>query len=119
MKNVVITGTSSGFGKLSALTLARKGYKVWATMRQTESKNHEKKEELLAIAKAENLDIVVVDLDVSEQESIDKAISTIIQVSKVPSHFVNSFSVIVQNVSFKSDNSAAEFPNRQPPENPF
>ena len=32
-KTVVITGSSSGFGYLTTLSLARKGYKVWATMR--------------------------------------------------------------------------------------
>ncbi len=78
MKNAVITGASSGFGKLSALTLARKGYKVWATMRSPDEKNKEKKEELLTIAKNENLAIEVIDLDVTVQESVDKAIETVI-----------------------------------------
>ena len=77
MKNVIITGASSGFGKLSALTLARKGYKVWATMRNLNDQNKENKEELLSIAKSENLNIEVIDLDVTNQESVDKAIKTV------------------------------------------
>ncbi|MBN4085317.1 SDR family oxidoreductase [Flavobacteriaceae bacterium AH-315-B10] len=78
MKNVIITGASSGFGKLSTLTLARKGYKVWATMRNLNNQNRENKEELLSISKSENLNIEVIDLDVTDQESVDKAIKTVI-----------------------------------------
>ncbi len=79
MKNVIITGASSGFGKLSALTLARKGFKVWATMRNLNVQNKENKEELLAIAKSESLSIEVIDLDVTNQESVDKAIKMVIK----------------------------------------
>jgi NAD(P)-dependent dehydrogenase (short-subunit alcohol dehydrogenase family) len=79
MKNVIITGASSGFGKLSALTLARKGFKVWATMRNLNEQNKENKEELLAIAKSESLRIEVIDLDVTNQESVNKAIKIVIE----------------------------------------
>ena len=57
MKNVVITGTSNGFGYLTTLTLARKGYKVWATMRDPEGKNMAKKVQLEMISLKENLNI--------------------------------------------------------------
>ena len=78
MENVIITGASSGFGRLSAITLAKKGFKVWATMRNIDDQNKEKKEELLSIAKGENLSIEVINLDVTDQESVDKAIKTVI-----------------------------------------
>ena len=35
MKNVVITGSSSGFGESAAKVFADSGYRVWATMRDT------------------------------------------------------------------------------------
>jgi NADP-dependent 3-hydroxy acid dehydrogenase YdfG len=38
-RNVLITGASSGFGKLMAISLVEKGYKVWASMRNLEGKN--------------------------------------------------------------------------------
>lgn len=36
---VVITGSSTGFGRLIADTLARKGYRVYATMREVNGRN--------------------------------------------------------------------------------
>ena len=33
MNNVIITGSSNGFGYLSAIAFAEQGYRVWATMR--------------------------------------------------------------------------------------
>lgn len=78
MKNVIITGASSGFGRLSTITLAKKGFKVWATMRNLNDQNKTNKEELLAFAKSENLSIKVIDLDVTNQDSVDKAINTVI-----------------------------------------
>lgn len=90
MKNVVITGSSSGFGYLTTLLLARKGYKVWATMRNVETKNALKKEELLAIAKKEELDISVIELDVTKDASVANAIETIVSEDKRIDHLVNN-----------------------------
>ena len=87
---VVITGSSSGFGYLSTLTLARKGYKVWATMRNTQSKNASKKAELLSIAKAENLAIAVIDMDVNSDESVSNAIQTIAETDGRIDHLINN-----------------------------
>lgn len=38
-KTIFITGTSSGFGKLTAITLANAGHSVIAGMRNTKDKN--------------------------------------------------------------------------------
>jgi len=43
MKNVIITGSSSGFGLKAAKDFADKGYQVFATMRKPDGKNTEKK----------------------------------------------------------------------------
>jgi len=90
MKNAVITGSSSGFGNLTTLLLARKGYKVWATMRHTETKNAPKKEELLAIAKREDLSISVIELDVTKDASVTNAIRTIVREDNKIDHLVNN-----------------------------
>ena len=90
MKNVVITGSSSGFGYLTTLLLARKGYKVWATMRNAKTKNASKKEELLAIAEKEDLNISVIELDVTKDASVTTAIQTILSKDNRIDYLVNN-----------------------------
>ena len=58
-KTILITGTSTGFGRDTAETLARAGHKVFASMRDPQGKNREHAEALRALG-AE-----VVELDVN------------------------------------------------------
>ncbi|WP_438963056.1 SDR family NAD(P)-dependent oxidoreductase, partial [Nonlabens sp.] len=60
MKNIIITGSSSGFGLKAAKDFADKGNKVFATMRNPEGKNAAKKAEL----ENHSNHITVVDMDV-------------------------------------------------------
>ncbi|MDN5204863.1 SDR family oxidoreductase [Fulvivirgaceae bacterium BMA10] len=78
-KKVVVTGSSNGIGYLTVLTLARQGHKVFATMRGSEGKNAHKKIEFLEIADSENLAIEVVELDVTDDHSVNKAVDQIIK----------------------------------------
>ncbi|MEL6659874.1 MAG: SDR family oxidoreductase [Bacteroidota bacterium] len=79
MKNVIITGSSSGFGLLAAKTIAQNGHKVWASMRNTNGKNAERKAELEKLATAENLPLKVLELDVTSDASVQEAINTVVQ----------------------------------------
>ena len=54
-QNILITGTSSGFGRLATETLARQGHTIFATMRGIDGKNADKAEEIRKLAKDENL----------------------------------------------------------------
>ena len=81
MKNVVITGTNSGFGRLTAETLARKGYNVFATMRNTDGKNMEAAEELRNWAKSHKHRLTVVEMDVTSDGSVNDAISKIMELA--------------------------------------
>ena len=65
--SVLITGTSSGFGRLGAEHYARLGAKVFATMRNLP--RHEA-DELRALAAADNLDITVIEIDVLSDEQV-------------------------------------------------
>ena len=75
MKKVIfITGTNSGFGYLTAKGAAERGHTVYATMRATKDRNAERAEELNNI---EN--IQVLDVDVTDNASVEKAINTVIE----------------------------------------
>jgi len=84
-KNVIITGTSTGVGYEAALLFARKGYKVYATMR-----NIAKGESLKKIAQDENLDLEILVLDVLKMDTIIKAIDYIIEKDGKVDVFVNN-----------------------------
>ncbi len=99
MKNAVITGSSNGFGYLTALTLARKGYKVWATMRNPESKNAHKRDELLSIAKDENLAMEVIALDVSQDDSVKSAIDRVVQADGKVDTLINNAGVMYVGIT--------------------
>ena len=62
--NILITGTSSGFGQLTALSLARRGHRVLATMRNPDA-------ERTAPLKG----IEVLELDVTSDASVDAAVA--------------------------------------------
>jgi NADP-dependent 3-hydroxy acid dehydrogenase YdfG len=73
MKNVIITGSSSGFGLLAAKDFAGKGYQVFATMRNPEGKNAAVKSEL----ESHSTNIKVVEMDITEYASVTKAMESI------------------------------------------
>ncbi|MCP3804044.1 SDR family oxidoreductase [Allokutzneria sp. A3M-2-11 16] len=76
-KVVVITGCSSGFGKLTALTLARAGHRVFATMRHSRSDNAAATKELRAIAAKEGLALDVLDIDIRDDRSVADGIGQV------------------------------------------
>ncbi len=77
-KVVLITGSSSGFGRVIAETLARKGYRVFASMRDSNTKNAARREQLLQLASSEKLALSVVDLDVTDERSVERAVAEVI-----------------------------------------
>jgi NAD(P)-dependent dehydrogenase (short-subunit alcohol dehydrogenase family) len=72
MKTILITGTSTGFGRDTAETLARAGHTVYASMRDLQAKNRENAETLCKQG------IEVVELDVSEDASVDEAVDEVL-----------------------------------------
>jgi NAD(P)-dependent dehydrogenase (short-subunit alcohol dehydrogenase family) len=69
----VVTGSSSGIGLATSLALARNGYLTYATMR-----NLAKRNSFESIADKQHLPIRVVQLDVTDENSIKSAIESIL-----------------------------------------
>jgi NAD(P)-dependent dehydrogenase (short-subunit alcohol dehydrogenase family) len=74
---VLITGASSGFGRLIAETLARKNYQVFATMRNVNGGNVGAAREIRDLAVRESLSLHTVELDVTDDVSVERAISEV------------------------------------------
>jgi len=76
---VLITGASTGFGRLFAETLARHGHTVFATMRDPTGRNATNASEIRALAKKESLPLHVLVLDVTNDASVEQAVRTSIE----------------------------------------
>lgn len=74
-KTVLITGTSSGFGRLTALRAARAGAKTVATMRNLDGGRRAEARELAETAAREGLDLHLVELDVTDAAMVRTAIA--------------------------------------------
>ncbi|MEM6610571.1 MAG: SDR family NAD(P)-dependent oxidoreductase [Pseudomonadota bacterium] len=71
-KSILVTGSSSGFGRLGAEYYARQGAKVFATMRNVP---RAEAEELRDLASSEGLDISVIEIDVTSDEHVDAGVA--------------------------------------------
>ncbi len=74
MKTALITGTSTGIGLSTAITLAKAGFAVTATMRDTA-----KADALMERAMSEGLSLEVHALDVTDAASITQSVQTILE----------------------------------------
>src|SRR5467141_3789100 len=72
---VLITGSSTGFGRLFAETLARKGHTVFATMRDPGGRNAKNASEIRLLAEKDSLPIYVLELDVTDDASVEQAVN--------------------------------------------
>lgn len=75
--HVLVTGSSSGFGESIAKTLGKAGHHVFASMRSVGDRNFEAAARLRRWAETEGVSLEVVELDVTDQDSVERAISSI------------------------------------------
>lgn len=89
-KVILITGSSSGFGKITALTLAREGHRVYASMRDTTGRNKSIFREF-----TRDMDnLTPLELDVTVDSSVQKAVETIIEVEGKIDVLVNNAGIM-------------------------
>ena len=98
-QSILVTGCSSGFGRCISQTLARRGHKVWATMRQTAGKNAAAAQSLQSWAQTEHLALQVIELDVCDDASVEAALQMAIASDGVPDVVVNNAGVMAIGLS--------------------
>jgi NAD(P)-dependent dehydrogenase (short-subunit alcohol dehydrogenase family) len=100
MECVLITGGTEGLGKASALLLAGEGYRVFAGGR-----NAAKRAALDAEAKAKNLPLQSLEMDVTDDASVDRAIGTIHEVAGPVDILINNagiaFAAVIEEITIE------------------
>jgi NAD(P)-dependent dehydrogenase (short-subunit alcohol dehydrogenase family) len=76
---VLVTGSSTGFGRLTSVALARRGYQVIASMRDVTGRNRQRAADLEELGQKENLRLGVVELDVTDDRSVNRAVDRIVR----------------------------------------
>jgi NADP-dependent 3-hydroxy acid dehydrogenase YdfG len=92
-KTILITGASTGFGRDTAETLAKAGHTVYASMRDPNGKNKNHADEL------SKQGIKVVDLDVTSDASVDKAVSEVLKSAGKIDVLVNNAGIMSAGVT--------------------
>lgn len=96
-KVVLITGTNSGFGWLTAHSVAALGHQVYATMRDTKGKNAERASALAAVTNVTVLDVTLTE-DASVQQAVDRVITE-----------AGRIDVLINNAGFSLNGVAESF----------
>ena len=106
-ETVVVTGANSGIGRSTALLLASRGYKVFATMRSLS-----RGEKLRALADELQLEIFQIELDVASDESVQEGFNQIFEVSERIDVLVNNAGIgsnaSIEDVTIGSDKEVFE-----------
>lgn len=74
---VLITGSSTGFGFRTAQHLAQHGLQVFASMREADGRNRAHAEALRTLAQQGGLALTVIELDVTDDASVTRAVDQV------------------------------------------
>src|SRR5258708_40207389 len=100
-KTILITGASSGFGRLTAEILSNSEHKLFAGIRSTDGRKKQVADDL----REKNIEILK--LDVTDQDSVDRAIAQLLEKSN------NELDVVVNNAGMASAGISEAFTPEQ------
>ncbi|TCU46854.1 SDR family oxidoreductase [Curtobacterium sp. PhB146] len=103
---VLVTGASSGFGRLTAESLARAGNVVIAGMRAVDGRNATARRALEDLADREALRLGAVELDVQSLQAVEDAVDTVVRAH-------GRIDVLVQNAGHMAYGPAEAFTPEQ------
>lgn len=103
---IVVTGASSGFGKLTAEALARAGHRTYAAMRETTGRNAAVVCEMHRQAEVEEIALIPLEMDVTSEQSVCAAVNTVVERG-------DGLDVVVHNAGHMVFGPAEGFDSRQ------
>lgn len=108
---IIITGASSGFGRATAGTLARQGHTVYATVRDLTGKNQPVAQELRSAAQAGYTRLYVIELDVTNTDSVERAVQTVVRETGRLDVLINNAGIFYAGITegFTPEQAAAQF----------
>jgi NAD(P)-dependent dehydrogenase (short-subunit alcohol dehydrogenase family) len=92
-KTILITGASSGFGRDTAETLARAGYRVFASMRDPNAKNRDQ----AAALRKQGIEVVA--LDIIDDASVIQAVDEVLAGAKRIDVLINNAGILSAGVT--------------------
>jgi NAD(P)-dependent dehydrogenase (short-subunit alcohol dehydrogenase family) len=98
-QRVLVTGSNSGFGRLTVETLASEGHTVFATMRDTNTRNANAARDLRDWANQQGFNVRVIELDVTRDESVRSAIAEAVELDQGIDVVVNNAGVVAMGLS--------------------
>ena len=98
-KVVIVTGASSGFGRITAEMLAEAGHIVYASMRGLNGKNADKAQQMQQQAKERGWQLYPIELDVTSEESAKSAAAKIVKEQNRVDVVVNNAGMLVVGVT--------------------
>jgi NAD(P)-dependent dehydrogenase (short-subunit alcohol dehydrogenase family) len=108
---IMITGASSGFGRATAETLAQHGHTVYATLRDLTGKNQAVARALRSAAPGGSPRLRVIELDVTNTDSVGRAMQTVVKETGRLDVLVNNAGVLYAGITegFTPEQGTAQF----------